>query len=596
MLDLLFRQIWRVVLAVLAVQATLLALFLAGYLKGPGSNLLPQALIGGALLLLLLFAHRVRFAPSELPEPPLRAGIWLLVLVSLALVAVFLYSVWPVVTLPYDLSSWSDSLFVMNVIKLQTGSTLYLPAGDNNTNPYTFGAPVLTYAMARILGQPTSIPVLRLIQLFYLAVCALFAGSAAGHLVRLAAPERFAKLPRAWGLFFVLSSFLFATNSETTAFNIFLHNEPMATMATAIGFWLLLKYSLTQNSRWLWVMALFPTIGFFVKQNLVVWLAVYVVYLWFEGALSLRRQLGFLMVSVLVLGGAIGLCLAVWGEPFRYWIFRVLSEHEVSVVRMVYRFADAGWHIAVGFASGLVLLRSDSSSRLLGIWLGWLILTLGGLYAAGVSSYTIYLGPATLVGGCFLLAAVAKHWPTDSTGTSRGAAWTQAALLAALVLTIFGGLGHPRRPVTRVSADFARYIGEIEAEFEGHPPDRVLLDIGDWIYLRHNVVMKDRAIMVGTHRRTMLDREFLQRVEQQQYDKILVHIMPTGRFLYDLGLAGERRKEVILTYYREVRRIPKVRGMDTWRYAPMTLGEIVVLEPIREGRPGSPKEGKDGVQ
>jgi hypothetical protein len=200
------------------------------------------------------------------------------------------------------------------------------------------------------------------------------------------------------------------------------------------------------------------------------------------------------------------------------------------------------------------------------------------------------------VGGCFLLAAIALYWPTDSSGSSRGAAWIQAALLTGLTLTIFGGFGHPRRPLARVSADFSRYVRQIEAEFEGHAPERVLLDIGDWIYLRHGVVVKDRAIMVGTHRRLALARDFLQRIEQQQYDKLLVHVMPEGSYLYDLGTGVHSREKIISAWYRESRRIPKVRGMDNWRYAPMTLGEIIVLEPIRKEDAVSRNPARDEVR
>src|ERR1700693_5158087 len=139
---------------VLAGQAGALGLKLTHVLKGPAQNLAPQALLGGAVVLIVLAAWLLRFHADDLPPAPARAGIVFLALFALALTGVYFASIRGLLAMPYDLASWSEPMLLVDIVKLRTGTPLYLPPGDSNSNVYTFLAPVVTYWLARLAGHP----------------------------------------------------------------------------------------------------------------------------------------------------------------------------------------------------------------------------------------------------------------------------------------------------------------------------------------------------------------------------------------------------------------------------------------------------------
>jgi len=121
-------------------------------------------------------------------------------------------------------------------------------------------------------------------------------------------------------------------------------------------------------------------------------------------------------------------------------------------------------------------------------------------------------------------------------------------------------------------------VHEIESEFDGLPADRVLLDSGDWIYLRQNVLMRDRQPILTSHRTPHYG--LIDRIRGQEYAKILVHSFADGGYAYDLGEDRGIRREM-MAHYQEVRRIRGVRGMDNWDYHGLMMSDISVLEPIQ---------------
>ena len=122
----------------------------------------------------------------------------------------------------------------------------------------------------------------------------------------------------------------------------------------------------------------------------------------------------------------------------------------------------------------------------------------------------------------------------------------------------------------------------------------MLIDIDEWIYVREHVVPKDRMAIVDTHR-TPHFAGFFDRLRGHAYAKILVHLLPSGKFSYELG-HQRNIQEAILTYYRPVRQIAGIKGMESWRSYSMSMSEIVVLEPIPQnsGEPAKPAPAQQG--
>lgn len=563
---------------VLAGPAGALALTLTGVLQGPARNLLPQALLGGAVVLAALAAWLLRFHSEKFPVVPARAGIVFLALFSFLLVGVYFRNMRGLLSMPYDLASWSEPMLVVDIIKLRAGAPLYLPPGDSNSNTYTFLAPVLTYWLARLSGHSASIPAYRMILQLFLALAAWLAASATVGLLRVDKAVEALRMRRVWFPFFFFAAFLFATNDQTGIFNIYLHNDPLALLASTLAFWVLVKHAVSHNDRWLWLMAVMPAVGFLAKQYLALWAVVYVVYLWLDGGYPFRTVA---KIAGACFGGvalAILACIAVWGQSFRYWVFQVMGGHVLSVRFIGDRFGEAGWYIALGLAGGLVLVRGESFGRLLGIFTGWFLLLAGGLYTSGITYHPSHLGPVTMVSACFFLAGLAKLWPTEDSpaGGSRGQQWFQTVLGCVAVVVVFAALRFTAGRGQPVSPDLARYTRAIEQEFEGLPPERVLIDNGDWVYLRSNVVMKDRAPIFSTHR-TRQYYQLIDRIHQQAYAKILVHMLPAGYSAYETGNHWGLQKELEGRYI-EVRKIPGAIGMERWLYNEGMLGPVVVYE------------------
>lgn len=572
---------------VLTAQLVAVVVFASGKLLGPSRNVVFQVLLGGLIALLALAAYVWRYHPDAVPPPPTRIGIGLLTLLAFGLVLLYLHSIRDIVRMPYDLGSWSEPMMVNDIIKLRTGTPLYLPPEDSNSSVYTPGAPAVTYFLAWLFQHPTSIPFYRLIQQAFLLLAAVLAAAAARDLVRLADPKRLPRWPGVWLLFFFFASYLLATGSPATTFNVYLHNDPLALLVSGLAFWLMVRHAVTHDSRWLWLMAVAPSAGYLVKQMLAIWAVCYVLYLWLDGSYPRRRVLMFGLTCFGVLVATIALCFLVWGSAFRYWIFQVMGTHIVSPLWIVSRFAEAAMCLLLGLLGGWILLKEQAADRLLGIWTAWLVLLVAGLYTSGITYHPTHLASATMVGGCLALAALALLWPDSmASAASPSFQWHHMIGEVLIVLTLFAGLGFTRQQPLRVTPDLARYTQQVEQEFDGLSAERVLLDTGDWIYLPRGLVMKDRSPMLLTHRVPYYSA-LLGRIRQHSYARILVHQLPDGVFWYDIGL-NRGIGNALLSSYHEVRRIPRVRGMESWLYYNMMMSDVVVLEPNTTGHSNTP--------
>ncbi len=171
---------WIRVAALLIVlgQAGALGLVLAGKLHGPARNLGLQAVLGGATVLVALAGYLLRYHSEIFRSSPSRIGLPLLTLLALALTGLYAVRVYQLLTLPYDLASWTETFFITDIIKLRTGTSLYLPPDDSNSSVYTPGAPAVSYFLAWVFGRTASIPFYSLLQQFYLVLAAIAAAAA----------------------------------------------------------------------------------------------------------------------------------------------------------------------------------------------------------------------------------------------------------------------------------------------------------------------------------------------------------------------------------------------------------------------------------
>jgi hypothetical protein len=200
-----------------------------------------------------------------------------------------------------------------------------------------------------------------------------------------------------------------------------------------------------------------------------------------------------------------------------------------------------------------------------------------------------------MVGGCFALVALATLWPSsEDAGNSSAVQWLQTAAGFVAVLLVFAGMGFTRSERLAVTPDLQRYVGEIEHEFEGLPADRVLIDMGEWVYLRQNVVAKDRMAMLNTHRTPHYG--LIGRIHSQAYSRILVHVLVNGKYSYELGGRERNIQAELLDNYRPVRRIAGIKGMERWFFYEMAMSDIVVLEPIPQStvETGAPAKSDPG--
>jgi hypothetical protein len=81
-----------------------------------------------------------------------------------------------------------------------------------------------------------------------------------------------------------------------------------------------------------------------------------------------------------------------------------------------------------------------------------------------------------------------------------------------------------------------RHVAAIEREMTDLDPARVLLDVGNWVYLPHNYLARDRAISLADQPLIGMYDNFeplLRRIRMKGYEKILVHDFDNEWFLYD---------------------------------------------------------------
>lgn len=514
-------------------------------------------------------------------------GLLIVGTVSILSVACYFFYVIFYITLPADIVIWSESDFVNDILKFRVGYPLFTAQVNNESFTYVPGAQLVTYFLAWLAGQPLSVPTYRAIQVAYTLLTTIVAFLCCRRLVRMTAGSAQISNSPFWGATSFCVLFLIATNSITNPFSHLLHNDALTQLITVTAFWLAVEYEATGNRRILWLMALVPGIGFWVKQSLIIWAALYGLYLLiFDTPRSFKRMVGFGLASF---GGFLFSFLigyALWQNNFVYWAFTVLGAHAVSPLRSFRHLLVIWPYFVMGILAGSGLVQSHENKRVLGPWLIWLALISIEIYTSGIAWMTNHIGPACLIAGVLFIAAVTTVWPKAADSTFKSASsyqWFRAGICVASFCLLFSGLGLVRVPTPPFSEeDGARYIHQVENEFVGQPVDRVLLDVGTWVYLRDGIVMKDRAPSIG-ERGLSETGDFsgiIGRFQEKFYKKILVRNFHSGDFWYDheSWAKSSMIRQSLNENYREIGLIEAVSGVAEGDI-PYGFSEISILVP-----------------
>jgi hypothetical protein len=258
----------------------------------------------------------------------------------------------------------------------------------------------------------------------------------------------------------------------------------------------------------------------------------------------------------------------------------------------------AWMEIAIGVVGSLIIFERCRMKKFVPVFISWILLICIEALISGSNWGTLYhFGPGVVIGCIFFLSVLPLVWPYKKKKENPGFSYLiydrlKPVIFFLGVMTVYLALHvvptgdkHQARYWQRRSlTDVYRYIQDIEKEFEGIPPDQVLLDIGNWIYLRHSILAKDRAVSLADQPPAGIYDNmyvFLNRIEEKTYKKILVHDLHSQFFLYD-WYSWEKPsgiKEALLEHYTEIRTIPAVEGNTLPIINRMQVGPVSVLIP-----------------
>lgn len=517
---------------------------------------------------------------------PWRIALVLIATISVLLASIYLYRVTFYVFFPADILLWSESDFVNDILKIRLDYPIYSAQVNNESYYYTPGTQILTYLVAQLLGNATSIPLYRVIQFCFVLLAAIVAASSCRKLLERSFNSQRAGYWKLWNWIFIPIFFLICTNPITNGYVYHLHHDALALLVSITAYWMLLEYVFTGKRRILALMAIIPAAGFFIKQSLVIWIPLYSLYLvFFHKPRSLLRLVIFILASLSMFGLVFGACYLLWGKHFIYWVFSI-GKDGISPLRSFQHILDAWIYLVIGLLGGLMLLRGKHFSLFLGPWLMWLFLILVEGYTSGIGWMLNHIGPGSLIAGIWFLAALVRIWPAGFSSEAfrfRSHIWLRAGLYVAVICLIFSGLGFVRIPVKPLSDDAYRYVKEIEREFEGQDADQILLDAGTWIYQREGIIMKDRALPIANrgYNETGDFSGIIKRLKKKHYSKILVRNLHSPGFLYDHWLWPRSNgiKQILREDYNEIGKIKAVRGTKHHEHPHYFFDEISILIP-----------------
>ncbi|MEJ2704475.1 MAG: hypothetical protein P8Z79_18730 [Sedimentisphaerales bacterium] len=441
-------------------------------------------------------------------------SLFLCTVISTVLVMFYLYSISPYIMLPADILMWAETNFVGDIIKIRIGAPFYTDPADSNSGIYTFGAPYVTYAISWLFGKSTSIPAWRSIQLLFISGAAMIGTACCCMLCKHAFPDYRNPFPKTWLAFIFLALFLVGTAPRANVYSHCLHAEALALLISTVSFWAMLRYLKSPSWTRLFFMAALPSLGFMVKQVLLCWSAVMFIFLLLHDPKSIIRLIVFFVSVIVFFAITIGICYWIWGSNFFFWTFDIMggvrklpsfstTGFRVSLPRSLDHTIRLWPEIAVGVLGGYLLCREKRNIAIMApVWVAWISLILIEAYTSGVGwSVLWHFGPGVFIASILLFSVLPRFWPNP--GENRMSTfsalprWTNPLLAITGIMTLFVILHvvpsadkyeiryYRRHP----SPDVYRYISDIEHEFEGFSPDKVLLDIGNWIYfaIKHTI-------------------------------------------------------------------------------------------------------------
>lgn len=507
-----------------------------------------------------------------------------LVAVGTVMVLTTAYQLANYIMLPVDLLSFAESPFVNDILKLRLGVPIYTIPSDNNSYPYTPGTQIITYLISAAFGNGESIPFFRAVQFSYVILASIVATSLCDLLAcKFLSATEYRHRPLwivAWLPFFLL----LATEPRFNEYTHSLHNDGLALLVSVSAFWLMVRHSVEPRPWVLGLMIVLPALGFMVKQSQLAWGGIFFIYLLVADNVSWRQLFYFSFCSMTLVAATIGACYLLWGDPFLFWSFVATGKKSVSLLRSVSHLFQAGIYAIMGLFGGWVLVLRGGSRTVKALWLCWLLIFGIEAYTSGLGWHANHLGPGIVLGACWFFPALVKVWPTAEQTKSWWEYITKEAIAVSAVVLLFGALGLVRIPRNPVPPDLFRYVDDIEKEFIGFAPQKVLMDTGNWIYLREKILMKDRSETVGiwVGKNQEIDHAFLaetiKRIQEKTYDKILARQLDTDLSWYDFQDRGSGVKAAILASYYPIRRVPAVQGIETW-WPEHLLADILVLVP-----------------
>jgi hypothetical protein len=218
------------------------------------------------------------------------------------------------------------------------------------------------------------------------------------------------------------------------------------------------------------------------------------------------------------------------------------------------------------------------------------------LYTSGVAWPPTHLGPGILSATCLFLVALVRIWPKRDFSAPLAGHYLRETVLGLTLVCMLGAMGHVRPPIDPVPEGVARQIAAVEDEFRDMDPTRVLMDDGSWIYLRENIVMRDRSTPVALRagkNQPEIDHAHLsatlERIRNRQYDKIIARHLGGDSWStwYDFQDRGTGVKDAILENYQVTRRIPAVQGIHNRFWMEGLTAEIWVFTPKSPAAPES---------
>jgi hypothetical protein len=269
--------------------------------------------------------------------------------------------------------------------------------------------------------------------------------------------------------------------------------------------------------------------------------------------------------------------------------------HGISLARSFDHLNRLILELLIGVMGIWFLLGGGETDRIVGLGVAWAALVASETLSSGAGWGLLYhFGPGVLIGAIFFISALPAIWHSNS-DEAKGFTYSaiRAATFCALLIGVYsawhvtpsGDRNHPRYvKALQRSGDLDRYIHEIESEFSGFEPEKVLLGVGNWVYLQSDTLQKDRAVSLADQPFAGIYENFdftLARIRGKAYDKILLQNFNSPRFLYEWELwkrpSGFR--EAILDNYVAVKQIAPPADNPALQNYVLMADEVTVFVP-----------------